>query len=109
MKVKSESEAAQLCPTLSDPMDYISLGSSVYGISQGRILEWVAISSSRGIFLTHGSNPHPKMCLLHWQEDSLPLEPPGKPAYLDSDPNFHYFFHLLMRLVSICKSQSDLL
>ena len=84
-------------------------GSSVHGFLQARRLEWVAISSSRGIFLTHGSNPQPKMCLLHWQEDSLPLEPPGKPAYLDSDPNFHYFFHLLMRLVTICKSQSDLL
>ena len=30
-------------------------------------------------------------------------------AYMDSDPNFHHLFHLLMRLVSICKSQSDLL
>ena len=34
--------------------------------------------SSRGIFLTHGSNPH-LLCLLHWQTGSLPLAPPGKP------------------------------
>ena len=39
---------AQLCPTLCDPMDYNPPGPSVHGISQARILEWVAISSSRG-------------------------------------------------------------
>ena len=47
MKVKSESEVAQLCPTLSDPMD-CSLGSSIHGIFQARIQERVAISYSRG-------------------------------------------------------------
>ena len=44
MKVKSESEVAQLCPTLSDPMDCSLSGSSVHGIFQARVLEWVAIS-----------------------------------------------------------------
>ena len=43
MKVKSESEVAQLCPTLRDPMDYSPLGSSVCGIFQARGLEWGAI------------------------------------------------------------------
>ena len=38
---------SQSCPTLGDPMDYNSLGSSVLGILQARILEWVAISFSR--------------------------------------------------------------
>ena len=38
---------AQLCPTLCDPMDCSPPGSSVHGILQARILEWVAISSSR--------------------------------------------------------------
>ena len=38
---------AQSCLTLCDPMDYSSLGSSVYGILQARILEWVAIPFSR--------------------------------------------------------------
>ena len=38
----------QLCPTLYNPMDHSPPGSSVCGISQGGILEWVAISSSRG-------------------------------------------------------------
>ena len=41
MKMKSESEVAQLCPTLSDPMDYSPPGSSVHGIFQARVLEWV--------------------------------------------------------------------
>ena len=46
----------QLCPTL-DSIDYGLPGSSVQGILQARILEWVAISFSRGIFPTQGSNP----------------------------------------------------
>ena len=47
MKVKSESEIAQSCPTLSDPMDYSLPGSSVHGIFQARVLEWVAIAFSK--------------------------------------------------------------
>ena len=43
-----ESEVAQLCPTLWDPVDCSPPGSSVHGILQARILEWVAISFSRG-------------------------------------------------------------
>ena len=47
MKVKSESEVAQLCPTLSDdPMDYSLPGSSIHGIFQARVLEWGAIAFS---------------------------------------------------------------
>ena len=46
MKVKSESEVAQLCPTLSDPMDYSLPGSSAHGIFQARVLEWGAIAFS---------------------------------------------------------------
>ena len=48
VKVKSESEVAQSCPTLCDPMDCSLPGSSVHEILQARILEWVAISFSRG-------------------------------------------------------------
>ena len=40
MKVKSESEVAQLCLTLSDPMDCSPPGSSIHGIFQARVLEW---------------------------------------------------------------------
>ena len=43
MKLKSQSEVAQPCPTLSDPMDCSVPDSSVYGIFQARVLEWVAI------------------------------------------------------------------
>ena len=46
MKVKSEREVAQSCPTLSDPMDCSLPGSSVHGIFQARVLEWVAIAVS---------------------------------------------------------------
>ena len=46
MKVKSESEVAQLCPTLSDPMDCSPPGFSVHGIFQARVLEWGAIAFS---------------------------------------------------------------
>ena len=45
---ESESEVAQLCPTLCDPMDCSLPGSSVHGIFQATILEWAAISFSRG-------------------------------------------------------------
>ena len=46
MKMKSEMEVAQSCPTLSDPMDCSLLGSSIHGIFQAKVLEWVAIAFS---------------------------------------------------------------
>jgi len=46
MKVKSESEVAQFCPILGDPMDCSPPGSSAHGIFQARVLEWVAIAFS---------------------------------------------------------------
>ena len=45
-EVKSESEVAQLCLTLSDPMDCSLPGSSIHGIFQARVLEWGAIAFS---------------------------------------------------------------
>ena len=47
MKVKNQSEVAQSCPTLSDPMDCSQPGSSVHGIFQARVLEWGAIAFYR--------------------------------------------------------------
>ena len=44
---ESESEAFQSCPTLCDPVDCSPSGSSIHGILQARILEWVAISFSK--------------------------------------------------------------
>ena len=55
-----------LHPTLCSPMDCRSPGSSVHGILQTRILEWVVMHSSRGIFFTQESNLC-LLCLLHWQ------------------------------------------
>ena len=67
---------SQSCPTLCDPTDCSLPGSSVHEILQARILEWVAISFSRGSS-QHRDRPH---CLLYWQVDSLPLRYPGSPA-----------------------------
>ena len=52
-KVKSESEVAQLCPTLNDPMNYSLPGSSIHGIFQARILEGGAIAFSSQHSLDH--------------------------------------------------------
>ena len=49
-------KSLQLCPILCDPMDCSPSGSSVHGILQARILEWVAISYAGGIFPTQGWN-----------------------------------------------------
>ena len=50
MKVNSEREVAQWCPTLSDPMDCSPPGSSIHGIFQARVLEWGAIAFSKGLY-----------------------------------------------------------
>src|SRR5574340_792846 len=49
MEVKSESEVAQSCQTLSDPMDCSLQGSSIHGIFQARVLEWGATAFSKSI------------------------------------------------------------
>ena len=67
---KVKVKIAQLCPTLCDPMDCSLPGSSVHGILQARILEWVTVRFSRG-------SSQPRSPAL--QADSLPSEPPGKP------------------------------
>ena len=60
----------QLCLTVCDPIDYSPSGSSVHGISQARILEWVAISFSRGGLPNPGTEPKSPAL----QADSLPSE-----------------------------------
>ena len=52
----NEVKVTQSCPPLCDPMDCSLKGSSVPGILQARILKWVAIPFSRGIFLAQGSS-----------------------------------------------------
>ena len=76
--LESESEVAQSCTTLCDPMDCSPPGSSVHGIFQARMLEWVASFLLLGIFLTHGSSMR-LWCLLHRQVDSSPLRYVGGP------------------------------
>ena len=80
-------ELLQSCQTLCGPMDCSLPGFSVHWILQARILEnpldssgknRVSMPSSRGIFLTQGSNLH-LLRLLYWQVGSLPLAPPEKP------------------------------
>ena len=65
---------AQSCLTLCDPMVCSLPGSSIHRIPQARILEWVAISFSRGSFWPGIESRSPAL-----QADCLPLEPPGKP------------------------------
>ena len=67
MKVKSESEVAQSCPTPSDPMDCSPPGFSVHGIFQARVLEWGALAFSRRVSsrikecFSHTSHPMTKI------------------------------------------------
>ena len=68
----------QLYLTLCDPMESSLPGSSVHGILQARILEWVF--SSPGDFPYPGTEPRSPAL----QADSLPFEPPGKPIYMPS-------------------------
>ena len=68
----------QPCSTFCNPMDCSLPVSSVHGILQTRILEWVAFSPPGELPDTGRSNPR-LLCLLHWQVVSLPLGPPGKP------------------------------
>ena len=68
----SESEVSQSCPNLCNPIDCSLAGSSDHGIFQAIILEWIAISFSRGVFLTQGLNPrltHCRQTLYRWNQD----------------------------------------
>ena len=62
MKVKSESEVAQSCPTLHDPMDCSPPCSSIHGIFQARVLEWGAIAFS--LIIYYGVTIHGFSCML---------------------------------------------
>ena len=76
-------KSLQLCLTLCDPVNYSPSGSSVHRILQARILEWVAMLSSR-------ASPQPRyqthscLRLLHWQAGSLPLVPRRKPRVVSN-------------------------
>ena len=92
----------QSCLTLCDPMDCSPPGSSVHGISQARILEWVAMSSSRGS--SHPRKifpPEPRSPAL--QMDSLSSEPLGKPEYRLST-HTHTHTHTHARTLQVAKT-----
>ena len=71
---------AQWCPTFCDPMDYSPPGSSVCGILQARMLEWVAIFYSRGS-PNPESEPTSLTSLALADRFFLPPVPPGKPGF----------------------------
>jgi len=78
------SKSLQSCQTLYNPIDWPLCDDSVHGILQARILEWVAMPSSRVSNLqlpNQGSNLQ-LLHLLHWQVGSLSLAPPGKSIWI---------------------------
>ena len=91
---------AKLCPTLCNPLDCSLPASSVHGILQARILEWIAMPSS-GDLPDPGIEPA-SLILLHWQVGSSPLAAPGKPSprvinmssFLNLDSFFIFYFAL---------------
>ena len=74
MKVKSENEVAQLCPTLSDPMDCSPPGSSIHGIFQARVLESGAIAFS-------GTNPREYQILRIHTKETTGTQDPASPNH----------------------------
>ena len=70
-------KVTQSCPTLCDPMDCSPPGSSVHGVLQARILEWVVVPFSRNLSYPGIEPRSPAL-----QADSLPSEPPGMPPGL---------------------------
>ena len=96
-----KSEVAQLCLTLWDPMDYSLPGSSIHGVVQPRVLEWVTISFSRDLL-----NPEvePKSPTL--QVVTLPSEPPGMPIFVYNIfkitlYKWHYTVFVFLELISL--------
>ena len=81
-------------------MDCSPPGSSVHEVSQARILEWVAVSISRGSSWPRESNPH-FLHLLHWQGDPLPLRHPRSPYWMS---NICCSFFPIMRIKGSTKA-----
>ena len=90
MRVKSESEVTQSCPTLCDPMDCSLPGSSLHEILKARVLEWVAISFFRGSSPTRDRTRSPA-----FQADALTSEPSGN-CIVDNFIWGNYTFYWLL-------------
>ena len=85
---------AQLCPTLCNIIDCSPPGSSVHGILQARVLEWVVISFSRGIFPTQGLDlglPQCSQILYHLSHQGNPLGRSFSRLIFSPSPFFHSF------------------
>ena len=78
VSVGIRAKSPQSCPPLWNPMDYSPRGSSVHGILQTTMLEWVAMPSSRESSWPRNGNS--TSCLLHWQAGTLPLCHLGSPS-----------------------------
>ena len=111
MKVKSESEVAQSCLTLSDPRDCSPPGSSIPGIFQARVLEWGAIAFSswklnEAYFLSSQIEEAERICAQEPQEVRLGISEKSKPfshillyTSLSSGYFFFFFFSLIFFLI----------
>ena len=87
MKVKSESEVAQSCLTLCDPMNCSLLGSSIHGIFQARVLEWgaIAFSDFSAELLTNYRKDNVILCKLVLPDDMTPVRTMGILCHHRSD------------------------
>ena len=74
----------QSCMTLCDPIDCNLQGSSVHGVLQARMVEWVAIFLLQKTFPTQGSNPQ-QLLLLHWREIVYHWRHLGSPPLFHGD------------------------
>ena len=93
-------KSLQLCSTLCHHMDYSLPGSSVHGVLQARILEWIAVPSSRGSSWLR--DQHASLTSPAWQADSLPLAPPGNPhAGTTKSIKFSPFPHKVCNIVGV--------
>ena len=75
MKVKSESEVTQSCPTLGDSMDCSLPGSSIHGIFRARVLEWVAVAFSGTSMKQKGINVF-SVARVEWNHQLVEAETP---------------------------------
>ena len=95
-------KSLQSCPTLCNPMDCSLPDSSVHADSPGKNTGVGCHALLQGIFPSQGLNPSP-LHLLHWQVDSLPLEPPGCP--LISIRTLGNIFKFKQKLINILSTQ----
>ena len=93
MKVKSESEVTQSCPTLCNPMDCSLPGSSVHGIFQARVLEWSAIAFSDRPYQTSPKETHRRQ-ISTWRDVPHCISPGKCKGKQQQDPTTHLWKRL---------------